>query len=131
MQKYVDDAWMSGKFYIDSAGIGPWHVGQLPDKRIRRHGARRGYSIDHIARQFDARHDFSDFDYIVVMDDENYRDICSKAHCDAERRKVIRTTTSPDTGKGHQSPTHTTVTVRTSSSLLTSSRTDAAEYWIN
>ncbi len=90
MQKYIDDAGQSGKFYIDSAGIGPWHVGQLPDKRMRQHGAQRGYNIDHIARQFDARYDFADFDCIVVMDDDNYRDICSKAHDSAERRKVIR-----------------------------------------
>ena len=90
MQKYVDDAGLTDKFYIDSAGIGPWHVGQLPDKRMRQHGARRGYRIDHIARQFDARHDFDDFDYIVVMDDENYHDICRKAHNEADRRKVIR-----------------------------------------
>ena len=90
LQKYIDDAGQSGKFYIDSAGIGPWHVGQLPDKRMRQHGAKRGYSIDHIARQFDARHDFADFDYIVVMDDDNYRDICSKAYDSAKRRKVIR-----------------------------------------
>ena len=48
---------------------------------MRQHGARRGYRIDHIARQFDASHDFADFDYIVVMDEENYHDIC---------RKVIR-----------------------------------------
>ena len=39
---------------------------------MRQHGARRGYRIDHIVRQFDASHDFADFDYIVVMDDENY-----------------------------------------------------------
>ena len=71
MQKYVDDAVLTDKFYIDSAGIGPWHVGQLPDKHMRQHGARRGYRIDHIARQFYARHDFDHFDYIVVMDDEN------------------------------------------------------------
>jgi protein-tyrosine phosphatase len=90
MQKYIDDAELTDKFYIDSAGIGPWHVGQLPDKRMRQHGARRGYRIDHIARQFDARHDFDDFDYIVVMDDENYHDICRKAHNEADRRKVIR-----------------------------------------
>ena len=90
MQKYIDDAGLTDKFYIDSAGIGPWHVGQLPDKRMRQHGARRGYCIDHIARQFDARHDFDDFDYIVVMDDENYHDICRKAHNEADRRKVIR-----------------------------------------
>jgi protein-tyrosine phosphatase len=90
MQKYVDDADLTAMFYIDSAGIGSWHVGQLPDQRMRFHGAKRGYNINHVARQFDARHDFADFDFIVVMDDENYQDICRKAHNDAERRKVIR-----------------------------------------
>ena len=57
---------------------------------MRQHGARRGYRIDHIARQFNASIDFTDFDFIVVMDDENYHDVCRKAHDDAERRKVIR-----------------------------------------
>ena len=90
MQKMVDEAGLTDKFYIDSAGICPWHVGQLPDKRMRQHGARRGYPIDHIARQFDASHDFADFDYIVVMDDGNYHDICRKAHSEIDRRKVIR-----------------------------------------
>lgn len=98
MQKYVDEAGLTDKFFIDSAGIGPWHVGQLPDKRMRKHGARRGYKIDHIARQFDAKHDFDDFDYIVVMDDENYKNICWQTkgyppyggEADEERKKVIR-----------------------------------------
>lgn len=90
MQKYVDEVGLTDKFYIDSAGIGPWHVGQLPDKRMRQHGARRGYKIDHIARQFDSKYDFNDFDYIVVMDDENYKNICWKSHNDNERKKVIR-----------------------------------------
>lgn len=90
MQKLVDDAGLTGRFVIDSAGIGPWHVGQLPDARMRQHGARRGYNIDHIARQFDAERDFSDFDYIVVMDEENYSNICRQAHSSAERQKVVR-----------------------------------------
>lgn len=90
MQKYVDMAGLTDRFYIDSAGIGSWHVGQLPDKRMRQHGAKRGYNINHIARQFDDKHDFNDFDYIVVMDDENYKNICWQAHNDTERNKVIR-----------------------------------------
>ena len=90
MQKFVDEAGLTDKFVIDSAGIGPWHVGQLPDKRMRQHGTKRGYKIDHIARQFDASHDFNDFDYIVVMDDENYKNITWQAHDEGERKKVIR-----------------------------------------
>ena len=100
MQKFVDEAGLTDKFVIDSAGIGPWHVGQLPDKRMRQHGAKRGYKIDHIARQFDASRDFEDFDYIVVMDDENYKNITQQAKSyppygggaggEADRQKVIR-----------------------------------------
>lgn len=90
MQNYVDEAGFSDEFEIDSAGIGPWHVGQLPDKRMRQHGAKRGYKIDHIARQFDASRDFDDFDYIVVMDDENYKNITWQSRNDADRQKVIR-----------------------------------------
>lgn len=90
MQDYVDKVGLTDKFVIDSAGIGPWHVGQLPDKRMRQHGGKRGYKIDHIARQFDASRDFDDFDYIVVMDDENYKNITRQSRNDADRQKVIR-----------------------------------------
>lgn len=58
MQRDVDDAGLNDRFSIDSAGIGPWHVGSLPDRRMRQHGARRGLDISHIARQFDAGRDF-------------------------------------------------------------------------
>lgn len=98
MQQMVDRAGLIDMFAIDSAGIGPWHVGQLPDIRMRRHGARRGYKIDHIARQFDAKRDFDNFDCIVVMGDDNYDNICRQAKSRARSaseaedlcRKVIR-----------------------------------------
>lgn len=89
MQKLVDDAGLADRFLIDSAGIGPWHVGQLPDARMRRHGARRGYKIDHVARQFSAALDFAKFDRIVVMDGENYDFVLRQAAGGAERRKVV------------------------------------------
>lgn len=90
MQHYVDEDGLTDSFFIDSAGIGPWHVGQLPDRRMRTHGQRRGYRIDHIARQFDKTRDFDFFDFIVVMDEDNYRNITLQARNDKERRKVIR-----------------------------------------
>lgn len=77
----------SAEFEIDSAGIGGWHVGQLPDSRMRRRGALRGYRFDSHARQF-GREDFSRFDHIYVMDNENYRAITSLAADEDERRKV-------------------------------------------
>ncbi|MCR5077087.1 MAG: low molecular weight phosphotyrosine protein phosphatase [Prevotella sp.] len=90
MQHLVDERGCAARYEIDSAGIGNWHVGQLPDRRMREHGARRGYRIDHHARQFDARTDFDRFDHIVVMDEDNYRNIISQAPDDTARGKVIR-----------------------------------------
>lgn len=76
-------------FIVDSAGIGNWHVGQLPDSRMRMHGSKHGYNINHHARQF-TNEDFNNFDYIVVMDEENYSIITSMAKSDANKAKVIR-----------------------------------------
>lgn len=52
---------------VDSAGIGGWHAGELPDGRARAEGARRGYTLDHPARRVTAA-DFYTFDLIVAMD---------------------------------------------------------------
>ena len=90
MQRDVDSAGMKDNFLIDSAGIGNWHVGSLPDKRMRRHGAARGLRIDHVARQIDASSDFRKFDYIIVMDDDNYRTVTAMAHNESDRKKVIK-----------------------------------------
>jgi protein-tyrosine phosphatase len=89
MHRLVSLQGCSDEFVIDSAGIGSWHVGQLPDRRMRRHGERHGYCFDHRARQFSAA-DFDRFDLIAVMDAENYHDVSRQARSDADRRKIIR-----------------------------------------
>lgn len=103
MQHMVDDAGLAGHITVDSAGIGGWHTGQLPDRRMREHGARRGYRIDHPARQFDARRDFRDFDVIVAMDDDNYHDLILKANTEDERGKVTRMANFLTCHPGHDS----------------------------
>jgi len=59
-------------FYIDSAGTGGWHVGEGPDHRTesvcKKH--YKGVEITHRARQLQDE-DFLEFDYILVMDDNN------------------------------------------------------------
>ena len=88
MKAKVEEKGLASQFYIDSAAIGPWHVGQLPDSRMRRCGAAHGYCFDSHARQFD-KSDFDKFDYIVVMDNDNYRAITRMASSDEEREKVV------------------------------------------
>ena len=90
MQALATDSMVAHQLLIDSAGIGGWHIGQLPDSRMRYHGAQRGYAVDHRARQFDAHVDFDRFDCIVVMDEDNYRQITSMTQLEENRNKVVR-----------------------------------------
>ena len=89
MRHLVSEQGLDDQFMIDSAGIGSWHVGQLPDRRMRRQGERHGYTFDHRARQFSAA-DFDRFDLVAVMDQENYHDVSRQARSDADRQKIIR-----------------------------------------
>lgn len=87
MRELVHHAGRDDEFEIDSAGIGGWHVGQLPDNRMRNHGAQRGYKFDSRVRQF-SKNDFSHFDYILVMDHDNFRAVSAMAPTPADQVKV-------------------------------------------
>ena len=89
MRHLVSERGLDDEFLIDSAGIGSWHVGQLPDSRMRQCGERHGYTFDHRARQFSSR-DFDRFDLIAVMDQENYHDVARQATSPADLKKIIR-----------------------------------------
>ncbi|MCS6883019.1 MAG: low molecular weight protein-tyrosine-phosphatase [Oscillochloridaceae bacterium] len=70
-RRQVADAGLDGRFLIDSAGTGSWHVGEPPHLGTLTVLARRGIDPgDRRARQI-TRHDFDRFDYIVAMDHEN------------------------------------------------------------
>ena len=89
MKHLVSERGLDDEFLIDSAGIGSWHIGQLPDRRMRECGQRHGYVFDHRARQFSSK-DFSRFDLIAVMDQENYQDVARQANSPADLKKIIR-----------------------------------------
>ncbi|MBO6118655.1 MAG: low molecular weight phosphotyrosine protein phosphatase [Bacteroidales bacterium] len=78
---------LENNVFVDSAGIGAWHTGQLPDMRMRRCGEKNGYDFSSKARQI-KRKDFERFDYIIVMDDDNYRDVKMIAPTSGAMNKV-------------------------------------------
>ena len=88
MQRLVDERGLSDRFYIDSAGMGGWHVGDLPDKRMRVHARQRGYELTHRARKVRFS-DFDDFDLIVGMDASNVDELCSMAATIEQQDKVV------------------------------------------
>lgn len=86
-QRFVDERGLTDRFYIDSAGIGGWHIGDLPDKRMRVHARPRGYQMTHRARKVQVG-DFEDFDLIVGMDAANVDDLCHMAATIEQQDKV-------------------------------------------
>jgi protein-tyrosine phosphatase len=70
----VRKAGLEDQITVDSAGTGPWHVGELPDSRARAAAAKRGLDLCSRGRQL-SKQDFDRFDLIVVMDDVNLRHV--------------------------------------------------------
>lgn len=60
---------------IDSAGTHAYHVGNPPDTRAQNAALKRGVDLsDQCARRV-CVDDFSEFDYIIAMDESNRRDL--------------------------------------------------------
>lgn len=57
-------------FVVDSAGTGNWHVGNLPDQRMRSTALSRGIELNSRSRQIE-ENDLYEFDQILVMDKDN------------------------------------------------------------
>ena len=70
----VREAGRESDFEIDSAGTIGYHEGAPADSRMRAAARGRGFSLDSISRRI-RQDDFSRFDWIVVMDEDNYRDV--------------------------------------------------------
>ncbi|MDP2504253.1 low molecular weight protein-tyrosine-phosphatase [Oceanobacter sp. 3_MG-2023] len=70
-QKMVDNAGLSDRVRIDSAGTAAWHIGKCPDSRAISAAAGRGYNLSVLkARQVIAE-DLQVFDYVLAMDSAN------------------------------------------------------------
>jgi|LSQX01.2.fsa_nt_gb protein-tyrosine phosphatase len=91
MQTLVNKNGLHDIIEVDSAGTSGWHEGDLPDERMRAHGERRGYDISSLARKF-RKSDFDNFDYIIVMDDNNYNNVKSLASNKLQEDKIKKMT---------------------------------------
>lgn len=87
MNHLIEKAGLSDQIICDSAGTGGYHIGAPPDRRMAAAASRRGITLKGRARQFQ-RSDFEEFDLILAMDRENYRDILSLDSSGKYRDKV-------------------------------------------
>ena len=73
---------------VDSAGTSSWHNGEQPDSRSIEVALKHDIDIrTQSSRQFQ-KSDFTDFDLIIAMDNQNYKDIISLSSDAGEKSKV-------------------------------------------
>lgn len=74
-QKMVDDAGLSDRIVVDSAGTSSWHVGESAHAGTRR--VLAAHDIDYVGRARAINQDdlFGGTTYVVAMDGENVHDL--------------------------------------------------------
>lgn len=88
MHAIVEEHCDETRWEIDSAGTGGYHIGDLPDNRMRIHARRRGLELTHICRQVRVA-DFDDFDLIIPMDASNESNLRRIAPTTEHETKII------------------------------------------
>ena len=73
--KLVQERGLAEKIIIDSAGTHAYHVGSSPDNRAQAAARKRGVELSSLRGRQITVNDFDEFDYIMVMDRSNLRDV--------------------------------------------------------
>lgn len=78
----------TSEVFVDSAGTGGYHIGNLPDSRSIDVAQKHGIDISgQRCRKF-TQLDFNTFDMIYVMDKSNYANVIALAETNGDRKKV-------------------------------------------
>jgi len=83
---------------IDSAGTAGYHVGDLPDQRMRQAAARRGYDLSALRARVVEPRDLEYFDLILAMDRDNLRALERRAPAHTRDRLRLFLEFAPQTG---------------------------------
>lgn len=73
---------------VDSAGTISYHTGEAPDHRAQKEALKNGIDISMLKARQILKNDFTFFDLILVMDNENMRDVLSLTKLENEKSKV-------------------------------------------
>lgn len=71
----VEEADLSNRIRIDSAGTGAWHVGRPPDARAQEAARARGIDIGDLRGRQVEPTDMLRFDHVIAMDGANLREL--------------------------------------------------------
>ena len=74
-RRLVEGAGLTAHIEIDSAGTIDFHRGEPPDRRARAAAKRRGYDLGEQRARKIATADFTQFDYVVALDQSHHRQL--------------------------------------------------------
>ena len=89
--------------HVESCGLGDWHLGRLPDERMRSAAKERGIILMSRAQNF-RLHFFQQFDYILAADREVIKVLYSFAKEPTEKAKIHLITAFGSTFKNEEIP---------------------------
>jgi protein-tyrosine phosphatase len=100
-RKQVEQAGLSDKITIDSAGTHAYHVGNPPDSRSMMTASERGIDMaDLRARKVDFA-DLIEFDYVLAMDGDNLAILQQMAPADLKSKIKLFMSFAPDSGHAY------------------------------
>ena len=88
LRKFVEDEGLSDKIYVESAGTSSHHQGETAHPMSIETAAKRGYKLDSLSQPFEYDH-FKKFDWIVTMDQSNFRNVMAQAKSKEDEERVI------------------------------------------
>jgi protein-tyrosine phosphatase len=99
-REHLRKAGLEDAVEVNSAGTGPWHVGERADERARETLRRHGYPTDHVAAQVDNRHLGADL--LVALDSGHARTL--RRIADDPDRVVLLRSFDPAAGDDQDVP---------------------------
>lgn len=83
-------------FEIESCGIGDWHVGEMPDRRMIAEAKKHGIVMNHLGRTLQ-ENDLEYYDLILPMDASNKAALLSRASSEQVEKIQLFRTFDPET----------------------------------
>lgn len=100
---FIKEKGLEDKIHVESCGLGNWHVGKLPDSRMRETAQTRGFILASRAQEFKPEF-FYNFDYILAVDHIVLHELHQRALNPEHKAKVHLLTHFSPTYKDQEIP---------------------------
>lgn len=80
---------LTDQYLVESAGTHSYHIGNPPDKRSIQAALKRGMDMRNYQARKVSFEDFERFDFLIAMDDSNYRDL-QKMTSEHHHNKILK-----------------------------------------